>query len=45
MSIRDNTESKTVEIRKVQALVGERSFVCVLAKSLAVQLGIQKGDY
>jgi len=38
-------ESKKVEIRKVQALVGERSFVFVLAKSLALQLGIKKGDY
>ena len=46
MSIADNTEElKTVEIRKVQALVGERSLVFVLAKSLAVQLGIRKGDY
>jgi hypothetical protein len=46
MSLTDNTEeSKTVEIRKVQALVGERSLVFVLAKSLALQLGIRKGDY
>jgi ABC-type lipoprotein release transport system permease subunit len=46
MSITDSTEeSKTIEIRKVQALVGERSLVLVLAKSLALQLGIRKGDY
>lgn len=35
----------TVEIRRVQALVGERSFVTVLPKSLAIELGIRKGDY
>jgi len=47
MSFIDNAaiRSRTVEIRKVQALVGERSLVFVLAKSLAVQLGIKKGDY
>lgn len=47
MSFTDSTreEPKTIEIRKVQALVGERSLVFVLAKSLALQLGIQKGDY
>jgi len=46
MSYTDNTvKSNTVEIRKVQALVGERSLVLVLAKSLALQLGIRKGDY
>lgn len=46
MAVIDSTEgSKIVEIRKVQALVGERSFVLVLAKSLALQLGIGKGDY
>jgi hypothetical protein len=33
------------ELRKVQALQGERSLVFVLPKSMAVQLGIEKGDY
>ncbi|MGC1132917.1 MAG: AbrB/MazE/SpoVT family DNA-binding domain-containing protein [Nitrososphaeraceae archaeon] len=47
MSNSDITESSrpSVEIRKVQALVGERSFVTVLPKSLATELGIRKGDY
>jgi hypothetical protein len=33
------------ELRKVQALQGERSLVFVLPKSIAVELGIEKGDY
>ena len=33
------------EIRKVQALTGERSLTIVLAKTFANQLGIQKGDF
>jgi len=33
------------ELRKVQALQGERSLVFVLPKSMAVELGIEKGDY
>jgi bifunctional DNA-binding transcriptional regulator/antitoxin component of YhaV-PrlF toxin-antitoxin module len=47
MSLIDNIETSrpSVEIRKVQALVGERSFVTVLPKSLATELGIRKGDY
>jgi hypothetical protein len=39
----DNIEN--VEIRKVQALTGERSFVLVLAKQFARELGISKGDF
>jgi hypothetical protein len=39
----DNIED--VEIRKVQALTGERSFVIVLAKQFARELGISKGDF
>ena len=38
----DNIED--VEIRKVQALTGERSFVIVLAKQFARDLGISRGD-
>ena len=47
MSLIDNIESgrSSIEIRRVQALVGERSFVTVLPKSLAIELGIRKGDY
>ena len=33
------------ELRKLQALQGERSLVFVLPKSMAVELGIEKGDY
>ena len=36
---------KSVEIRKVQALQGERSFTLVLPKEFAVGLGIGKGDF
>jgi bifunctional DNA-binding transcriptional regulator/antitoxin component of YhaV-PrlF toxin-antitoxin module len=34
-----------VEVRKVQSLVGERSFSIVLPKSYAIALGIGKGDF
>jgi hypothetical protein len=37
--------SDNKELRKVQALHGERSFTIVLPKTLAGQLGIVKGDY
>ena len=33
------------EIRRVQALTGERSFTFVLPKSFAIELGIGKGDF
>jgi hypothetical protein len=33
------------ELRRVQALHGERSLTIVLPKTLASQLGIVKGDY
>jgi hypothetical protein len=39
----DNIEG--IEIRKVQALTGERSFVIVLAKQFARELGISNGDF
>jgi hypothetical protein len=34
-----------IEIIKVQALTGERSFTMVLPKEFAIELGITKGDY
>ena len=34
-----------IEIRRVQALQGERSFTLVLPKEFAVELGIGKGDF
>ena len=39
------TEIDDIEIRKVQALTGERSLVLVLAKQFAKELGINKGDF
>jgi len=36
---------KRIELRRVQALRGERSFTIVLPKEFAVQLGIGKGDF
>jgi hypothetical protein len=41
--IDDNIED--IEIRKVQALTGERSLVLVLAKHFARELNIGKGDF
>jgi hypothetical protein len=38
-------QQRRPELRKVQALQGERSLVFVLPKSMAVELGIEKGDY
>jgi hypothetical protein len=34
-----------IELRRVQALQGERSFTLVFPKDFAVQLGIGKGDF
>jgi bifunctional DNA-binding transcriptional regulator/antitoxin component of YhaV-PrlF toxin-antitoxin module len=34
-----------IEIRKVQALTGERSLTLVLPKAYATELGIEKGDF
>lgn len=34
-----------IEIRKVQALTGERSFTIVLPKTYATELGIEKGHF
>lgn len=36
---------KSIEIRRVQALQGKRSFTLVLPKEFAVRLGIGKGDF
>jgi hypothetical protein len=36
---------KNLEIRKVQALQGERSFTLVFPKEFAAELGIGKGDF
>jgi antitoxin component of MazEF toxin-antitoxin module len=36
---------KKVEFRKVQGIVGERSFSIVLPKKYALDLGIGKGDF
>lgn len=36
---------KSVEIRKVQALQGERSLTLVFPKEFSVRLGIGKGDF
>lgn len=33
------------EIRRVQALTGERSLTFILPKNMATELGINKGDY
>jgi antitoxin component of MazEF toxin-antitoxin module len=35
----------TAEIRKVQALTGERSLTFVLPKTFAKELGIGRGDF
>ena len=34
-----------LEIRKVQALTGERSFTLVFPKHFATELGVGKGDF
>jgi hypothetical protein len=34
-----------IEIRRVQALTGERSFTVVLPKTYSTELGIEKGDF
>jgi hypothetical protein len=39
----DNLER--IEIRKVQALQGERSFTLVFPKEFATELGVGKGDF
>lgn len=34
-----------IEIRRIQALTGDRSLTLVFPKQFAVELGIEKGDY
>jgi hypothetical protein len=34
-----------LEIRRVQALQGERSFTLVFPKGFAIELGVGKGDF
>ncbi|HEY6885450.1 MAG TPA: AbrB/MazE/SpoVT family DNA-binding domain-containing protein [Nitrososphaeraceae archaeon] len=34
-----------IEVRRVQALQGERSFVLVFPKDFATQLEVRKGDF
>jgi bifunctional DNA-binding transcriptional regulator/antitoxin component of YhaV-PrlF toxin-antitoxin module len=34
-----------IELRRVQALQGERSFTLVFPKEFATQLGVGKGDF
>lgn len=36
--------SNPIEVRRVQALTGERSLTFVLPKTFAIELGIGKGD-
>lgn len=42
-SMSNNTDP--IEIRKVQALTGERSFTLVFPKHFAVELGVGRGDF
>jgi bifunctional DNA-binding transcriptional regulator/antitoxin component of YhaV-PrlF toxin-antitoxin module len=39
----DNSEK--IELRRVQALQGERSLTLVFPKEFAIELGIGKGDF
>jgi hypothetical protein len=41
----DDTDQREIEIRKAQALTGDRSLTVVLPKQFATQLGISKGDF
>ena len=45
MSIIDGTERGRIEIRKLQALVGERSLTFVFPKQFATELGVGEGDF
>ena len=38
-------KASNIEIRKIQALQGERSFTLVFPKEFAVELGVAKGDF
>ncbi|MDQ3838882.1 MAG: AbrB/MazE/SpoVT family DNA-binding domain-containing protein, partial [Thermoproteota archaeon] len=41
----DNSDKREIEIRRAQALTGDRSLTIVLPKHFAIQLGISKGDF
>jgi hypothetical protein len=41
----DDLDKKEIEIRRAQALTGDRSLTVVLPKQFANQLGIGKGDF
>jgi hypothetical protein len=41
----DDSDKKEIEIRRAQALTGDRSLTVVLPKQFATQLGIGKGDF
>jgi len=38
-------DKPNIEIRKIQALTGDRSFTLVFPKQFAVELGVGKGDF
>ena len=41
----DDPDRRGIEIRRAQALTGDRSLTVVLPKQFATQLGIGKGDF
>lgn len=41
----DNIEGTEIEIRRVQALAGEKTLTLVFPKVFASKLGIMKGDF
>jgi Antidote-toxin recognition MazE, bacterial antitoxin len=41
----DDFDKREIEIRRAQALTGDRSLTVVLPKHFANQLGISKGDF
>ena len=45
MCIIESTGDSRIEIRKLQALVGERSLTLVFPKQFAIELGVGKGDF
>lgn len=40
-----SNKSDTVEIRRIQALTGERSFTLIFPKQFAAVLGVGRGDF
>ncbi len=45
MKTTESINHSKIEYRKVQGIVGDQSFSIVLPKSLAIDLGIGKGDF